>query len=139
MLHHILQGPKLTKEDKHATDKNTALQKIDHGAIRIRERCDPPLNVFRTCYDRAIDPTNALEFDEIQLLTPFKTPFIDHDEWLITETFHIALTEFQSNSTTDKERCENILYLEEVAIKYLMVSSRKGFQCQQLVHIFTFS
>lgn len=97
------------------------MQKIDHGAISIRKRCDPPLNIYRTCYDRALDPSNALEFDELQLLTPFKAPYVHHDEWLVSETMILTITEYSSNATDDKKSCSSILELEELAVKYLMV------------------
>lgn len=117
----MLQEPKLTKVEKHEIGKNTALQKIDHGAISIRKKCAPPLNIYRTCYDRALDPNNALEFDELQLLTPFKTPYVHHDEWLVSEAVHLTFTEFTSNATSEKKECKSILELEELSTKYLMV------------------
>ncbi|KAL7517733.1 hypothetical protein ACHAWX_002630 [Stephanocyclus meneghinianus] len=76
--------------------------------------------MFRTCYDRALDPNNDLEYDELRLLTPFKVPYIHHDEWLVTETMYLVITEFVGNSTRDKLQCDSILQLEELTIKYLM-------------------
>lgn len=113
---------KLTKQEIYAIEKNHNTPKIDRGAVRRRTHCDPPLNMFRTCYDRALDPNNDLEYDELRLLTPFKVPYIHHDEWLVTETMYLVITEFVGNSTRDKLQCDSILQLEELTIKYLMAS-----------------
>jgi hypothetical protein len=69
-----------------------------------------------------LDPNNDLEYDELQLLTPFKQPYIHHDEWQITEyEMHLVLTEYQDDKTSEKTKCDSILQLEELSIKYLMV------------------
>ncbi|KAL7520562.1 hypothetical protein ACHAWX_005273 [Stephanocyclus meneghinianus] len=108
---------KLKKKDKKENiTKNE--KKTDNRAIRIRNKCKTPLNIYRTCYDRALDPSNDLENDELQLLTPFAAPFIDRDEWLVSDSMYLVITEFSSDIST-LEKCSSFLHFEELTLKYL--------------------
>eukprot|EP00804_Cyclotella_cryptica_P028426 CCRYP_014212-RC/>CCRYP_014212-RC protein AED:0.15 eAED:0.16 QI:598/1/1/1/0.64/0.66/18/800/512 len=107
---------KLKKKDKKENKVNEG-DKIDHRAIHIRNSCKAPLNIYRTCYDRALDPSNDLEEDELRLQTPFSAPFIDDDEWLVSDSMYLVLTELSSDPTDGD--CSDVLGFEELALKYL--------------------
>eukprot|EP00804_Cyclotella_cryptica_P003324 CCRYP_012835-RE/>CCRYP_012835-RE protein AED:0.06 eAED:0.06 QI:569/1/1/1/0.71/0.5/8/453/755 len=106
---------KQTTNDKKANNKN----KLDNRAIRIRERCQTPLNIYRTCYERAVDPSNNLDDDQFQLRNPFSQPFIDHDEWMVADTMHVELTQEAIVMKNGEVQCNDMLAMEELILKYL--------------------
>eukprot|EP00804_Cyclotella_cryptica_P028427 CCRYP_014212-RE/>CCRYP_014212-RE protein AED:0.15 eAED:0.16 QI:254/1/1/1/0.70/0.83/18/800/621 len=122
---------KLKKKDKKENKVNEG-DKIDHRAIHIRNSCKAPLNIYRTCYDRALDPSNDLEEDELRLQTPFSAPFIDDDEWLVSDSMYLVLTELSSDPTDGD--CSDVLGFEELALKYLKVCSSKSEILLAVVH-----
>jgi hypothetical protein len=77
--------------------------------------------MYRTCYERKVDPSNNLVDDELQLRTPFVQPFIGHDEWMVSDSFHIALSEFADTLTDGQVSCKSMIDMEELSLKYLKV------------------
>jgi hypothetical protein len=101
---------------KEISDDN---KNTDNRAIRIRENCKTPLNVYRTCYERAVDPNSDVPDDEFQLRNPFSQPYIGHDEWMVSDTMHFELTQNAANTIDGELDCKDILALEELSLKYL--------------------
>jgi hypothetical protein len=110
------------KKEKKAINKKPRDDRIDNRANRIREHCKPPLNQFRTCYERAADPSNDLEYDVLQTRTPFVPPYIGPDEWMVSDSMHIAITEYAGVLKDGTVSCEDTIDLEELSLKYLTVS-----------------
>jgi hypothetical protein len=108
-----IQKKELMKKDK---DPNNA--KLDQRAIRIRKKCQTPLNIYRTCYKRALDPSTDVEEDDFILRNPFALPYIDHDEWMVADTMHIELTQ-QASEKGEEISCKDTIELEELSLKYL--------------------
>ena len=113
------------KKEKKAI-KTPRDDRIDNRANRIREHCKPPLNQFRTCYERAADPRNDLEYDTLQTLTPFVAPYIGPDEWMVSDSLHITITEYAGLLKDGTVSCEETIDLEELSLKYLKVSQESA-------------
>ena len=92
--------------------------KQDHKAMRMRKNCQGPLNPYRTCYERAVDPSNEVNKEDFILRNPFSQPFIDHDEWLVSDALHLELTQ-HAIEKRDQLRCKDMIAMEELSLKYL--------------------
>eukprot|EP00804_Cyclotella_cryptica_P025298 CCRYP_010385-RD/>CCRYP_010385-RD protein AED:0.10 eAED:0.13 QI:183/1/0.83/1/1/1/6/0/642 len=110
------QDKKEARKESNGPNSNTA----DNRAIRIREHCKVPLNVYRTCYERAVDPISDVDDeDSFELRNPFSQPFIDSNEWMVTDTMHLELSQNAVNSNDGEVVCKDVLALEELSLKYL--------------------
>jgi hypothetical protein len=107
-----------TQKKQIINENKDPKNKVDSRAIRIRSSCQTPLNVYRTCYERALDPSNNVEDDDFVLRNPFSQPFIDHDEWMVADTMHLELTQ-KADEKGDEVNCIDTLALEEISLKYL--------------------
>jgi hypothetical protein len=77
-----------------------------------------PKDVYRTCFQRAIDPSNDLTEDAIlRNIGPHTAPFIAEDEELSHETVYLSLV----RSNTAQLTCDDQLKLEEIALEWLKV------------------
>lgn len=77
--------------------------------------------MYRTCYERKVDPSSNLFDDELQLRTPFVQPYIGHDEWMVSDSLHIALSEFADILSDGHVSCKSMIDMEELTLKYLKV------------------
>jgi hypothetical protein len=77
-----------------------------------------PKDVYRTCFQRAIDPSNSLTEDAIlRNIGPHTAPYIAEDEELNHETVYLSLV----RSNTAQLTCDDELELEEIALEWLKV------------------
>lgn len=93
--------------------------------------CLEPTDRYRTCYQRAADPSNNLRKDEIQRreynrgakryekgknyrIEPYSPPYVAEDEELMTTTFHLELNQDSTQLT-----CDEKVVMEEVVLEYL--------------------
>jgi hypothetical protein len=81
--------------------------------------------VYRTCFQRAIDPSNNLTEDTILRneynkgdIAPYTVPYVTSDEELTYETIYLSSVRNDS-STLD---CNEKIRLEEISLMWLKVS-----------------
>jgi hypothetical protein len=84
-----------------------------------------PEDVYRTCFQRAIDPSNNLTEDTILRneynkgdIAPYTVPYVTSDEELTYETIYLSSVRNDS-STLD---CNEKIRLEEISLMWLKVS-----------------
>lgn len=120
---------KSTKRSKTKKSKKKK-GKDDKDLIFTRTSCGAPLNNYRTCYDRVIDPSNDLTCDAIRLDNPFTSPYIGEDEELVSGKMHLTLTQYSITAVT----CEDTIAMEEISLEYLKVSRFDSLTCTLLIY-----
>jgi hypothetical protein len=78
-----------------------------------------PQDVYRTCFQRAIDPSNDLSEDAIlrDNIAPHTAPYIAEDEESNNETVYLSLVRSDNAQLT----CDDQIKLEEIALEWLKV------------------
>ncbi|KAL7468732.1 hypothetical protein ACHAXS_008960 [Conticribra weissflogii] len=119
------------KNDNSPSDQTLAEKFRNRKRTTSDNICLEPTDRYRTCYQRAADPSNNLRKDEIQRgeynrgakryekgknyrIEPYSPPYVEEDEELMTTTFHLELNQDSTQLT-----CDEKVVMEEVVLEYL--------------------